>query len=293
MQRRAMPSSQLVDHLPASPKVTAEWNPFSLFVVDVTPLHASIAFRDLALGLYTAGRHRIRRRMGGRVVEGWSDPGTLNMTPPNVDGSWEAEASSHAIVLTIPDAFLSRVIAEHWEAEPRGVEIVPQFLARDRVIEAVMTRLALKAQHGFHSDSLYVASACEFLAHHIIDGYSSLSKSEPRYSGGLGRRLNAIVDYIEANLARPIALRELAGLAGVSARHFERAFRQSLELPPHAYVLRRRVSAARGLLLGQAALTMEQIAKRVGFSSASHLASAFRRHEGYSPTQFRRMYSQS
>ena len=292
MQKRATPSSRLVDVLPASPKVLAEWNPFSLFVVDATPLHASIAFGDLALGLYTAGRYRIRRRMGRRVVEGWSDPGTLNMTPPNVDGSWEAEGSSHAIVLTIPPAYLSRVISEHWEADPRGVEIVPQFLARDRVIEAVMTRLALKAQHGSHSDSLYVASACAFLAHHIIDGYSSLSKSEPRYSGGLGRRLNTVVDYIEANLAKPITLRELAGVAGVSSRHFERAFRQSLELPPHAYVLRRRVSAARGLLLGQAALTMEQIAKRVGFSSASHLASAFRRHEGCSPSQFRRKHSQ-
>src|SRR5258708_311356 len=149
MQKRATPSSRLVDVLPASPKVLAEWNPFSLFVVDATPLHASIAFGDLALGLYTAGRYRIRRRMGRR-----------------------------------------------------GVEIVPQFLARDRVMEAVMTRLALKAHHGSRSDSLYVESACEFLAHHIVDVYSSLSKSEPRYSGGLGRRLNAVVDYIEANLAR-------------------------------------------------------------------------------------------
>jgi AraC family transcriptional regulator len=292
MQRRARPASRLVDVLPASPKVSAEWNPFSLFVVDATPLHASIAFGELTLGLYTAGRHRIRRRMGRRVVEGWSDPGTLNMTPANVDTSWEAEGSSRAIVLTIPHAFLSRVISEHWGVDPGGVEMVPQFLARDRVIEAVMTRLALKAREGSHADSLYVASACEFLAHHIIDGYSSLSKSAPRHSGGLGRRLNAVVDYIEAHLAGPIALRELAGLAGVSARHFERAFRQSLELPPHAYVLRRRVSVARDLLLGQAGLTTEQIAKRVWFSSASHFASAFRRREGCSPTKFRRMYAQ-
>jgi AraC family transcriptional regulator len=293
MERRAMPGSRLVDVLPASPRVAAEWNPFSLFVVDATPLHASITFGDLALGLYTAGRHRVRRTMGGRVAEGWSDPGTLNMTPPDLDGSWEAEGSSHAIVVTIPPAYLSRVISEHWEADPRGVEIVPQFLARDRVIEAVMTRLALKASYGSSSDSLYVASACEFLAHHVVDSYSSLSKSEPRYSGGLGRRLNAVVDYIEANLAEPIALRELAGLAGMSTRHFERAFRQSLALPPHAYVLRRRVDAAKDLLIGQTALTMEQIAKRVGFSSASHLASAFRRHAGYSPTQFRRVHSLS
>ena len=286
-----MTGSRLVDVLPAAPKVSAEWDPFSLFVVDATPLQASIAFRDVALGLYTAGRHRIRRRIGREVVEGWSDPGTLNLTPPHVESSWEAEGSSHAIVLTIPHAFLSRVISEHWEADPRGVEILPQFLGRDRVIEAVMTRLAVKAHDASHSESLYVASACEFLAHHVIDAYSSLSKSVPRYSGGLGRRLKTVVEYIETNLAGPIALRELAGLAGLSVRHFERAFRQSLQLPPHAYVLRRRVSAARGLLIGQASLTMEEIAKRVGFSSASHLATAFRRHEGYSPTQFRQMHS--
>jgi AraC-like DNA-binding protein len=36
---------------------------------------------------------------------------------------------------------------------------------------------------------------------------------------------------------------------------------------------------------------MEQIANRVGFSSASHLASVFRRQEGVTPTLFRRMHA--
>lgn len=201
------------------------------------------------------------------------------------------EASSQAVVLLVPDAFLSGVIAEHWEADPRRIALVPQFLARDRVIESVMIRLALEARNGPSSDTLYLESACEFLTHHLIHTYSSLSKPSPRYSGGLGHRLNLIVDYIEASLAKPIALRELARQSGLSARHFERAFRQSLGLPPHAYVLRRRVMAARDLLLSRPTLTMEQIAKRVGFSNASHLASTFRRQEGCTPTLFRRMHA--
>src|SRR5258706_6829856 len=51
-----------------------------LQIVDDTPLQARAYFRDLALGVYLSGRHRIRRQIGNSVVEGWSDPGTINLT---------------------------------------------------------------------------------------------------------------------------------------------------------------------------------------------------------------------
>jgi len=186
-----------------------------------SPLHARASFSDYALGLYVAGRHRIRRDIGGRVVEGWSDPGTLTMTPPGITGTWDATGSSRAIVLFIPNAVVSRVIAEDWEADPRSVEVAPQFLVRDPVVEAVMTRLAVEAGNGSPSGHLYAESACEFLAAHLIHVYSSLATPPPRRFGGLsGRRLKLVLDYIQENLAQPIALHHLAGVAGISARHF-------------------------------------------------------------------------
>jgi AraC family transcriptional regulator len=292
MEQRPISASRFADLLPASSKTSAAWDPFTLHVVDATPLQASIAFSGPALGLYTAGRHRIRRRLSGRLVEGWTDPGTVNLTPANVDGTWEADGPSHAIVLLGSDAFLSRTIAENWKADPRSVEIIPQFLVRDPVIEAIMTQLALEAQNGSPSGRLYAESACEFLACHIIQKYSSLSRRLARPFGGLSaHRLKAVTDYIEENLTQRIALHELAALARVSVRHFERAFRQSLGVPPHTYVLERRVSAARDLLLSQPTLTVEQIAQQVGFSSSSHLGSVFSRQTGYSPATFRRMHT--
>jgi len=291
MDQRLVSASRLADLLPAPPKTLAG-TPFPVHVVDATPLRAATAFADPVLGLYTSGRHRIRRKAGGRLAEGWTDPGTVNITPANVYGTWEADGPSHAIVLFVPDAFLSHVIAEHWEADPRRVEIIPQFLVRDPVIEAVVTRLAVEAQEGSPSGTLYAESACEFLAHHMIQAYSSLSRPPPRLSGGLSaHRIKVVVDYIEENLAKPIALRELAVVSRVSVRHFERAFRQSLGVPPHTYVLEKRLSAARDLLLSQPTLTIERIAQRVGFSSPSHLASAFRRQMGYSPATFRRTHT--
>jgi AraC family transcriptional regulator len=115
------------------------------------------------------------------------------------------------------------------------------------------------------------------------------ASNPPRAHAGLpGRRLKVVLDYIENNLPQPIALRRLAELAAVSPRHFERAFRQALGAPPHTYVMGKRVAAAQDLLLSEPMLTMEEIATRVGFSSASHLAFAFRRRTGNSPTTFRR-----
>src|SRR5580698_4519354 len=292
MDGPAVTASKSPDLLHVLPNATAAWDAFSLFVVGASPLKATGSFADHALGVYVSGRHRIRREMVGRPVQGWSDPGTLNLTPADMEATWEASGASCAIVLLMPEAFLSRVISEHWEADPRHVELIPQFLAHDPVIQGVATRLAHEAQSGSPSDRLYAESACEFLAHHMLHSYSTLSAPAPRASGGLpGRRLKLILDYIEEHLAQPISLRQLGELAGLRTRHFERAFRQATGMPPHAYVLKKRVARAQDLLLSQPRLSMDEIATRTGFSSASHLAATFRRQTGYSPTEFRRLGS--
>jgi AraC family transcriptional regulator len=261
-------------------------------VVNGTPREASGTFTQTALGLYTAGRHRIRQRQGRRLVEGWSDPGTVNLSPANFYASWEADGSSRAIVVFVQYSLLARVILENWGVDPRNIEIVPQFLVRDPVIEATVTQLAIEARNGSPTGLLYAESACEFLACHLIQRHSTLSKAPRQSLGGLpAHRLRAVKSYIEENLGNPITLRELASLACVSVRHFERAFRQSLGVPPHRYVLERRVSAARDLLLTHPNLPIEGIARRVGFSSASHLSAAFSRRMGCSPATFRRLHA--
>jgi AraC family transcriptional regulator len=285
-------ASGFTELLGAPPRVSAEWDPFSLHIVDQTPLHAQASFRDYALGVYLSGRHIVRRKIGGSAVEGWSDPGTINLTPPAIDGIWEASAPSRAVVLLIRPEFLSRAIEEHWDADSRRLEIVKQFLVRDPVIEAITLDLAREVANSSPSGRLYAQSACEFIAHHLIFRYSTLSRVPPHSIGGLSSRsLRLVLSYIEDMLGQRIQLHELAALAGISARHFERAFRQSTGYPPHAYVLERRLDAARRLLIDQPDLAIEQIALRLGFSSGSHFSSAFRHRTGCSPTEYRKIRS--
>src|SRR5262245_31179861 len=170
---RARPSAtELTELLGGSRRDSAAWDPFFVQIVDETPLHAQVLLRDLALGVYLSGRHMIRRQIGANPVEGWSDPGTINLTPPGVEGIWEASASSRAAVLVIRAEFLDRAIEEHWEADSRKVEIIKQFLIRDPVIEAITLNLAREAAGGSPVGQLYAESGCEFLAHHLIYRYS-------------------------------------------------------------------------------------------------------------------------
>src|SRR5580658_9686500 len=289
MNRAPPVAAEFTEILGASPRESAAWDPFFVQIIDNTPLHARVSFRDLALGVYLSGRHKIRRQIGNSVVEGWSDPGAINLTPPGVEGTWEATASSRAAVVVIRPQFISRAIEEHWGADSSKIEIEKQFLIRDPVIEAITLNLAREAAGGSPAGRLYVESACEFLAHHLIYRYSNLSPTPPRSMGGLSsRRLKLVLEYIEDTLGQPITLRELAALAGVSARHIERAFRQSMSCSPHAYVMDRRLHRARDLLINHPELPVEQIALRLGFSSSSHFSSAFRRQTGLTPTDFRK-----
>ena len=111
----------------------------------------------------------------------------------------------------------------------------------------------------------------------------------PRMLGGLSRRqLDTIRQHVEANIGNDLSLCELAGLAGLSPRHFASAFRRSMGTSPHQYVLRRRIEAAKCALTA-ARLPIAEISGMVGFSSQSHFTDIFRRLVGTTPRQFRRV----
>lgn len=56
-------------------------------------------------------------------------------------------------------------------------------------------------------------------------------------------------DFIRDNVAADLSLTVLARIAGVSPPHFATAFRGSLGVAPHRYVLGERIAAARRLLV--------------------------------------------
>jgi AraC-like DNA-binding protein len=95
-----------------------------------------------------------------------------------------------------------------------------------------------------------------------------------------------VKEAIEARLAHGFTLRELATIAGLSEGHFARAFKQSEGLPPHRYVMRRRVHAA-AERIRQTDQSLSAVSLDVGFSDQSHFTRTFVREMGETPSAYR------
>jgi AraC-like DNA-binding protein len=106
--------------------------------------------------------------------------------------------------------------------------------------------------------------------------------------GGLAPwQVRRVTGYIEEHLASTIRLQDLAGIARLSHSHFCRAFKESIGHPAHAYVMRRRVQRAQGLMLTTAE-SLSQIAAQCGMADQAHFCKLFRRLVGESPNAWRR-----
>jgi AraC-like DNA-binding protein len=97
---------------------------------------------------------------------------------------------------------------------------------------------------------------------------------------GITRRIS---EYIDSHLGENISLEAMAEMAGLSVYHFSRAFRQSIGVAPHGYLLQRRIEHA-AHLLSRTELPLSEIALAVGFSDHSHFARRFRRLTGTTPS---------
>jgi AraC-like DNA-binding protein len=111
-----------------------------------------------------------------------------------------------------------------------------------------------------------------------------------RPTGGLAPgALRKVREHIEARFAQKIDLSRLARIAGLSTSYFSRAFKQSIGMPPHRYVMMRRLAAA-AELIRKTAKPLAEVAIEAGFSDQSHFTRIFTQMTGETPGASRRRY---
>jgi len=132
-------------------------------------------------------------------------------------------------------------------------------------------------------------SLANVLAVHLIRHVLAPRRLTRGRDGALPRgRLRAVVDYIEEHLGAGPTLEQLAAVARLSPYHFARQFKVATGLPPHQYVIARRVDRAQQLLQPDCDLSLAEIAARAGFSDQSQFSHHFKRVGGVTPRQFRK-----
>ncbi|MBA3685571.1 MAG: helix-turn-helix transcriptional regulator [Planctomycetes bacterium] len=99
-------------------------------------------------------------------------------------------------------------------------------------------------------------------------------------------RVDPVLRWIDAHLAEPLTLAGIARQAGLGSSRLSAVFRMQTGQSPMAWVRRRRVDAARALLI-EGDRTIERVARSVGFADPFLFSRVFRRLVGMSPSAYR------
>ena len=100
------------------------------------------------------------------------------------------------------------------------------------------------------------------------------------------RRVVEAIRLVESDAARPLELKEMAAVAGMSKYHFLRVFRGLTGVTPHQYLISARLRRA-ALALASSRRPVIAVALDAGFGDLSTFNKTFRAAFGLTPTQYR------
>lgn len=238
------------------------------------------------LSCYIAGGTGIFRRQ--RPADKGA-PDKLCIMPAGHESNWVVNGAVRLAHLYVSEEQFALGCIRLLDREPREMQL-QEATFLDDPLQARRFRQLVAMDWDEPGERLLASS----LAHEIID-HAVLCQAGLRHGlrlkGGLApHQRRQLVDYIEAHLEQPITLGELALRCNLSEYHFARMFRASFGLPPHQYLLARRLHRACGLLrLGP--LPLGEVALLCGFASASHFSNRFRQALGATPGEYRAAFN--
>ena len=199
---------------------------------------------------------------------------------------WSGPNDSLAVCLE--PGLVARVAAEAFDLDPARTMVPPLDSLDLPQLRATMWAVDAELSAGGTGGRLAAESLANVLAvrliRHVLTPQSPARGRDGRLPRG---RLRAVVEYIEEHLDANPTLEQMAAVARLSAYHFARQFKAATGLPPHQYVILRRVERARQLLQAGTDLSLAKVAACAGFSDQSQFCHHFKRLVGVTPGQFR------
>lgn len=102
-------------------------------------------------------------------------------------------------------------------------------------------------------------------------------------------RVEAVLDFMNANLHRRIALPELGRVVNLSGSHVSRIFKSEMGVAPITHLIRLRLEKA-AKLLTTTFLSVKQVMASVGYGNRHTFLYQFHRHFDLTPTEYRKRF---
>lgn len=151
----------------------------------------------------------------------------------------------------------------------------------DAALEAAGTACAAALD-----DALRGAGHASALAYAVAAALVDEAYPPTGYARHRSPEIQRAIDHLRHHLDRPVAVEELAEVAGYSKWHFARRFARSEGVSPSEFIARQRMKAA-AALLQSCDDPIKSVAYRCGYEDPNYFAKVFRRCFRVSPSDFR------
>ena len=201
-----------------------------------------------------------------------------------------ARSSGHKDELHIflQAGLVTRVAADAFDLDPARLTVPPLDALDIPHLRAAMLAVDAELTAGGAGGPLAAESLANVLAVHLIRQVLAPRQPARRRDGTLPRaKLRAVVEYIEEHLDAGPTLEQMAVIARLSPNYFAWQFKRATGLPPHQYVIARRVERAKQFLQTGSELSLAEVAAHAGFSDQSQFSHHFKRFVGVTPGRFR------
>jgi len=126
------------------------------------------------------------------------------------------------------------------------------------------------------------------LGAHLLQRYAGLPKRPGPLRGGLAPwQERKATNFLADNLTKNIRLSEVAKECRLSVSHFARAFKETFGVSAHRWLIQKRLSHAKDLLLATS-IPLIEIALQSGFSDQASFTRTFTRDISVSPGRWRK-----
>jgi AraC family transcriptional regulator len=213
--------------------------------------------------------------------------GSISVVPAGSPAQWRWSGSFDWLHIFLEPGLVARVAAEAFGLDPGRLTVPPLDSLELPHLRSAMGAVDAELTAGGVGGPLAAESLANVLVVHLLRHVLAPRRPVGGRDGALPRgRLRAVVEYIEEHLDAGPTLEQLAAVAHLSPYHFARQFKEATGLPPHQYVIVRRVERAKQFLQ-DGDLSLAQVAAHAGFSDQSQFSHHFKRLVGVTPGQFR------
>jgi len=197
----------------------------------------------------------------------------------------------HFLAFYLPRAALEVIADEANAPRIRDLSYKPGVGVNDVTISSLGSLLLPALSHPDQANRLFLDYVLLAVGAHVAETYGGMRPVSRLVAGGLApwqeRRAK---EMIAANLDG-VSLKELARECRLSTAHFSRAFRRSVGVAPHNWLIEQRIVLSKKKMRDDR-LSLADVAAECGFSDQSHLTRHFVRIVGVTPGAWRRAFKE-